>query len=119
MIPALVYGYELFGSVKEITALALILTMGELVVRAPQLARAGPARRGIPLAIVARRGGISALGVAFGAWALCAVAVLAVDPRAQRLRERACGERCACARGRRRARAVAALPTLDPAAAAR
>jgi hypothetical protein len=76
VVPALVYAYELFGSVKEITALSMILTLGALVVTHRSWLRAGGARV-IPFALVSA-GGVSALGVAFGAWALTAVAVLAV-----------------------------------------
>lgn len=75
-VPALVYAYELFGSVKEITALSMLLTLGCLVVQHRSWLR-GPSFRAIPFALVLG-GGVSALGVAFCAWALPAVAVLAV-----------------------------------------
>ena len=75
VLPALVYAYELLGSVKEITALAMILTLGCLVVLHRDWLGRAPARA-IPFA-VALAAGVSALGVAFGAWALAAVAVLA------------------------------------------
>src|ERR1700733_9376403 len=76
VVPALVYAYALFGSVKEITALSMILALGALVVahRNWLYARATAA---IPFALVAGAG-VSALGVAFGAWVLVAVAVLVV-----------------------------------------
>lgn len=74
-VPALVYAYELFGSVKEITALPLILALGALVVVHSRWLRRGP-RAVIPLALIVA-GGVSALGVAFGAWAIVAVVVLA------------------------------------------
>jgi hypothetical protein len=74
-LPALVYGYELIASVKEITALTMILTLGALVVLHPRWLR-GPPLGVVPFALVAAAG-ISALGVAFGAWALAAVIVLA------------------------------------------
>jgi len=74
-LPALVYGYELIASVKEITALAMILTLGALVVLHPRWLR-GPPLSVVPFALVAAAG-ISALGVAFGAWALTAMIVLA------------------------------------------
>ena len=105
VLPALVYGYELLGSVKEITALSMLLTSGCLVAghrrwlrgnanaeAAGEEERAGGANAvggaspaagassvagAIPLALVLAAG-ISALGVAFGVWALAAVAVLAV-----------------------------------------
>ncbi|MCW3057110.1 MAG: hypothetical protein JWO21_1079, partial [Solirubrobacterales bacterium] len=75
VLPALVYAYELLGSVKEITALAMILTLGCLVVVHREWLGRAPARA-IPFALVLAAG-VSALGVAFGAWALAAVAVLA------------------------------------------
>jgi hypothetical protein len=74
VVPALVYAYELFASVKEITALTMILTLGALIVVKDRWVRAGP--RGIvPFALVIAAG-VSALGVAFGVWALVAVVVL-------------------------------------------
>ncbi len=76
VVPALVYGYELIGSVKEITALTMILTLGALV--ADHRAWLGRApRRAIPAGLVVAAGA-SSLGAAFGAWALAAAAVLAV-----------------------------------------
>jgi hypothetical protein len=89
-VPALVYGYELVGSIKEITALSMILTLGALVVLHPRWLR-GPPRGAIPFALVAAAG-VSALGVGFGAWVLAAAVVLAVvligelaaDPRGTR-----------------------------------
>ncbi len=74
-LPALVYGYELIASVKEITALAMILTLGALVVLHPRWLR-GPPFGVVPFALVAAAG-VSALGIAFGAWVLTAVIVLA------------------------------------------
>jgi hypothetical protein len=88
-VPALVYGYELIGSVKEITALGMILTLGVLVVLHPRWLR-GRANGAIPFALTAAAG-VSALGAGFGAWVLAAAAILAVamvrdaaaDPRAR------------------------------------
>ncbi len=74
-VPALVYGYELIGSIKEITSLGLILTMGALVIVHPRWLRGRP-RGAVPFALVAA-GGVSALGVGFGAWVLAAAAILA------------------------------------------
>jgi hypothetical protein len=74
-VPALVYGYELIASVKEITALPMILTLGALVTLHSRWLR-GPPRGALPFALVAAAG-VSALGVAFGAWVLTAVLVLA------------------------------------------
>jgi hypothetical protein len=73
-VPALVYAYELLGSVKEITALTLILTLGCLAVMQRRWLR-GPPRRVLPFALVSAAG-ISSLGVAFAAWALVATALL-------------------------------------------
>jgi hypothetical protein len=73
-VPALVYGYELIGSIKEITSLPMILTLGALVVLHPYWLRRGPAGV-IPFALVAAAG-VSALGAGFGAWVLAAGAVL-------------------------------------------
>jgi len=73
-LPALVYAYELIGSIKEITALPLILAMGGLVVEHRRWLRESP-RAAIPFALLVA-GGVSALGLAFGAWAIVAVAVL-------------------------------------------
>ncbi|HYM56007.1 MAG TPA: hypothetical protein VES97_11630, partial [Solirubrobacteraceae bacterium] len=75
VLPALVYAYELFGSVKEVTALGMILTLGCLAVLHRRWLRGSPAGA-VPFAVVLAAG-VSALGVAFGAWALVAVAVLA------------------------------------------
>jgi len=75
VLPALVYAYELFGAIKEVTALAMILTLGALVVGHRRWL-GGPPARAIPFALVLAAG-VSALGVAFGAWALVAVLVLA------------------------------------------
>jgi hypothetical protein len=75
VLPALVYGYELIASVKEISALGMILALGALVVLHPRWLR-GPPLGGIPFALVAAAG-ISVLGIAFGAWVLSALVVLA------------------------------------------
>ena len=75
-VPALVYGYALIGSVKEITALAMILTLGALVVAHRDWLARSPLRA-LPVALVLAAG-VSALGVGFGAWALVAAAVLLV-----------------------------------------
>jgi hypothetical protein len=75
-IPALVYGYALIASVKEITALPLILTLGALLVLRDRWLR-GPARGVVPFALVGA-GGVSALGIGFGGWVLASVLVVAV-----------------------------------------
>ncbi len=75
-IPALVYGYELVGSVKEIVSLAMLLALGALVVEHRRWLARG-ARRALPFALVLAAG-VSALGVGFGAWGLAAALVLLV-----------------------------------------
>jgi hypothetical protein len=75
-LPALVYGYELVGSVKEIVALPLLLGLGALVVLHERWLRGGPAGA-IPFAVLVAAGA-SAIGVAFGAWALAATVILVV-----------------------------------------
>jgi hypothetical protein len=74
-LPALVYGYELVASVKEIVALSMILALGALVALHARWLWRG-ARGAIPFAFLLA-GGIGVLGVGFGAWALAAVLVLA------------------------------------------
>jgi hypothetical protein len=73
-LPALVYGYELVASVKEIVALSMILTLGALVLVHERWMWRGAAGA-IPFALVLA-GGVATLGVGFGAWALAAVLVL-------------------------------------------
>ncbi len=75
-LPALVYGYELVASIKEIVALGMILTLGALTVMHARWLWLR-ARGAIAFALVVT-GGIAALGIGFGAWALASVLVLAV-----------------------------------------
>jgi hypothetical protein len=75
-VPALVYGYELIGSVKEIVSLDMILALGALVVLHRRWLSRSPLAA-LPIALVLAAG-VSALGVGFGAWALAAAAVLLV-----------------------------------------
>jgi len=72
--PAIVYGYQLVGSVKELLALAMLLTLGALVALHERWLGGAP-RRGLPCALVLAAG-VSALGAGFGAWGLAAGAVL-------------------------------------------
>jgi hypothetical protein len=73
-VPALVYGYELVASIKEIVALGMILALGALVILHPRWLREGAAGI-VPFALVLA-GGFAALGVGFGVWGLAAVATL-------------------------------------------
>jgi hypothetical protein len=75
VLAALDYAYELLGSIKELTALAMILALGALVVGHRSWLW-GPARRAGIFGLVVGAGA-SALGAAFGAWALAAVIALA------------------------------------------
>jgi hypothetical protein len=75
-LPALVYGYELIGSVKEIAALPLVLGLGALVVNHRRWLWSGE-RAAIPFALLVAAGAAT-LGLAFGAWALAATLVLTV-----------------------------------------
>jgi hypothetical protein len=73
-VPALVYAYDLVGSIKEITALPMILTVGALVA-CHRLWFPWPPRRAVPFGVVAGAG-LTAVGVSFGAWLVAAVLVL-------------------------------------------
>jgi hypothetical protein len=75
-VPALVYAYDLIGSIKEITALPLVLALGALTVEHRRWIKGGP-RAAIPFALVTAAG-VSALGLAFGVWTGATVAILAV-----------------------------------------
>ena len=88
-VPALVYGYELVASVKEIVGLSMILALGALVALHPRWLWRVPAGNGgsgdagsgiVPLGVlpaaIVLAAGISVLGIGFGAWGLAAVAVL-------------------------------------------
>jgi hypothetical protein len=88
-VPALVYGYELVGSVKEIVALVMILTLGALVVLHARWLWGRTAGVIAPAIVLAA--GISALGVGFGAWGLAALIV----PGAVAVRDVAAGRRSA------------------------
>jgi hypothetical protein len=71
-VPALVYGYALLGSVKEITALPMILTLGALAVLHRRWLP-GSVRGVLPFAVVGAAG-FSALGAGFGVWLLVGLA---------------------------------------------
>jgi hypothetical protein len=72
-VPALVYGYELVGSVKEITVLPAILALGALATLHRRWL-AGRATASLPFAVVASAG-FSALGAGFALWLLVSAAV--------------------------------------------
>lgn len=108
---ALVYAYALIGSVKEMTALPMLLGSGALLVGHRAWMARG-ARGVLPLALLLAAG-VSALGAAFGVWVIAtSLIVLALVIGA--VRDRALSGRAAlalCAAGIG-AGAIAALPTL-------
>ena len=75
-LAALVYGYELVGSVKEIVSISMILALGALVLEHRSWLARAPLRA-LPFALVLAAG-VSALGAGFGAWGLASAAVLLV-----------------------------------------
>jgi hypothetical protein len=75
-LPALVYGYELIGSIKELVAMPMILTLGSLLAIRRRWLFDSP-RCAIPFALAAAAG-ISALGVGFAPWVLAPLLVLLV-----------------------------------------
>jgi hypothetical protein len=84
-VPALVYAYALMGSIKEITALPMILLMGALMVCARELrARAG-IRAVLPFAVAAAAA-LGAIGIAASPWVALfgAAALLAAVPLSRR-----------------------------------
>ncbi|MEA2314906.1 MAG: hypothetical protein QOI03_1598 [Solirubrobacteraceae bacterium] len=110
LLGALDYAYELLGSVKEISAIAMVLTLGALAV-AHRLWLAGPVRRVIPMALVSGAG-VSVLGVGFGAWALVGAAVpLAVLAGGRRSGRRGPKGRLAMIAAGALTLLIAALPT--------
>lgn len=77
-VPALLYAYALMGSIKEITALPMIMLMGGLVVCARELRKGGGLRAALPFGVAAAAS-LDAIGLAatpwvglFGLLALCA-----------------------------------------------
>jgi hypothetical protein len=76
VLPALVYGDVLIGSVKEITALMMILTLGAMLAGHRSWLGLAP-RRSMPIGLVVAAG-VSSLGVGFGVWAVMAALVLVV-----------------------------------------
>ena len=90
VLSAIVYAYELFGSIKEIASLSMILALGCLVFMHRSWLRGAGARAALPFALVSAAG-VSALGIAFGVWVLGACIVLV----APLVRELAAGLRAA------------------------
>jgi hypothetical protein len=93
-LSAIVYAYELIGSVKELVAVAMLLALGALLALHRRWLGASP-RAALPCALVLAAG-VSALGVGFGAWALAVGAVLLLV-LGQSLRARAIDRRAAAA----------------------
>jgi hypothetical protein len=66
-VPALLYAYALMGSIKEITALPMIMLMGALLVCARELAARAGVRAVIPFGIAAAAA-LDAIGIAASPW---------------------------------------------------
>ncbi|MFI4989741.1 MAG: hypothetical protein ACHQHO_02335 [Solirubrobacterales bacterium] len=84
-IPALVYSYALMGSIKELTALPMLVLMGALLTIARPLARSCGLRATLPFAVAAA-GAIGAIGIAATPWIglFGAAALLSAIPIATR-----------------------------------
>jgi hypothetical protein len=80
-LAALVYGYELVGSIKEIASISMIVALGALVLEHRRWLARAPLRA-LPFALVLAAG-VSALGAGFGAWGVACAAVLLVVLAAQ------------------------------------
>jgi hypothetical protein len=74
-VPALVYAYELIASVKEISALPLLMAIGALVTLGDRWLRDSP-RAVLPFALLCGSG-LSVLGLGFAAWIAATALVLA------------------------------------------
>ncbi len=111
-VPALVYAYALMGSIKEMTALPMLMLMGALLVCARELRAAAGMRAVLPFA-VAGAAALDAIGIAASPWVAVfgAGALLAAVPIARRhdLRALALGG-VALAAGT----ALVGLPTVAP-----
>jgi hypothetical protein len=111
-VPALDYAYVLMGSIKEITALPMLVLLGALVICARQMRREAGIRAVLPFA-VAGAGALGAIGIAATPWVglFGLGALLAAIPIRSRedLRPLAIG-----AVGLAAATAVVALPTVEP-----
>jgi hypothetical protein len=112
-VPALVYSYAQMGSIKELTALPLVLLLGALLALRPRLLELGV--RGAVLPALVGAAGIAAIGIAFTAWLLAALAagaaLTAVERRPRRSDARPLA---AWAATFAVLLAVLALPTLGP-----
>ncbi len=112
-VPALVYAYALMGSVKELTALPLLLLMGALIALARQMARSGP-RAYLPFAL-AGAGTLGAIGIAASPWViLFGLAILIFAAPVILLRSSGWRVLGAGAVGLAGMTAVLGLPTLGP-----
>lgn len=80
-VPALVYAYALMGSIKELTALPMLVLMGALMVCARPLRQAAGWRAALPFAVAAAAA-LGAVGIAASLWVLLfgAAALIAAAP---------------------------------------
>jgi hypothetical protein len=110
--PALVYAYALMGSIKEITALPVLVLMGALLVCARELRRSCGVRAVIPFAVAAAAA-LNAIGFAASPWVafFATAALFAAVPVSRRadLRGLALGGVVLAI-----ATVVVALPTVGP-----
>lgn len=108
---ALVYAYELIGSVKEMASLPMLLGSGALLVEHRRWLAGGPRAVLAPALLLAA--GVSALGVAFGVWAVvAALVVAALLLEGVRSGELRAGRAAATAAAGVAVALVAALPTV-------
>ena len=77
-IPALVFSYALMGSIKELTALPMLVLMGAVLTIARPLARSSGLRAALPFAVAAAAA-LGAIGIAATPWiGLFALAALLI-----------------------------------------
>jgi hypothetical protein len=123
-VPALVYSYALMGSIKELTALPMLMLMGGLVVLAHDRRREFGVRSLLPFAVAAAAA-LGAIGLAAAPWVACfGLALLVVVAMGAGEREEATGPTAAKRREPLRALAACgilgagiallALPTVGP-----
>jgi len=114
-VPALVSAYAQMGSIKELTALPMLMLMGALVVLAPELARRARSPRVVLPFALAGAAALGAIGVAASPWVgLFALAILALAALALPASRRGLGALATGAVALGGATALLALPTLGP-----
>jgi hypothetical protein len=109
-VPALVCAYVFMGSIKEITALPMLVLMGALMINARELGARAGLRAVLPFSI-AGAASLGAIGIAASPWVVLFAAggLLAAVPLRTRRDLRGLAIAAACLAG---ATALAALPTV-------